>query len=70
SYMCQNKDINGVMAGNMGLPFSERVLNEILTPEKNRIYILEVSSFQMEFTKHFAPDFAVFTNISQDHYQV
>ena len=67
SEMCQNKDINGVMAGNMGLPFSERVLNETLTPDKNRLYILEVSSFQMEFTKHFSPDFAVFTNISQDH---
>ena len=67
SEMCQNKDINGVMAGNMGLPFSERVLNETLTPDKNRLYILEVSSFQMEFTKHFSPDFAVFTNISEDH---
>ena len=30
SEMCQGKDINGVMAGNMGLPFSERVLNEVL----------------------------------------
>ena len=67
SEMCQNKNINGVMAGNMGLPFSERVLNEILTPDKNRLYILEVSSFQMEFTKHFSPDFAIYTNISQDH---
>ena len=67
SEMCQNKSINGVMAGNMGLPFSERVLNEILTPDKNRLYILEVSSFQMEFTKHFSPDFAIYTNISQDH---
>ena len=67
SDMCQNKNINGVMAGNMGLPFSERVLNEILKPEGNRVYILEVSSFQMEFTKHFSPDFAVYTNISPDH---
>ena len=67
SEMCQYKNINAVMAGNMGLPFSERVLNEILRPEKNRLYILEVSSFQMEFTKHFSPDFALYTNISQDH---
>ena len=28
SEMCQAENINGVMAGNMGLPFSERVLNE------------------------------------------
>ena len=66
SQMCQNKDVNGVMAGNMGLPFSERVLNEILTPDKKRLYILEVSSFQMEFTKHFSPDFVIYTNISED----
>ena len=67
SEMCQGKGINGVMAGNMGLPFSERVLNEVLEPDKNRIYILEVSSFQMEFTKHFSPTFAIYTNISTDH---
>ena len=67
SQMCQNKDVNGVMAGNMGLPFSERVLNETLTPDKKRLYILEVSSFQMEFTKHFSPDFVIYTNISEDH---
>ena len=67
SEMCQAENINGVMAGNMGLPFSERVLNEILNPDENRIYILEVSSFQMEFTKHFSPAFSIYTNISPDH---
>ena len=65
--MCQSKNNHAVMAGNMGLPFSERVLNEIKTLDETRTYILEVSSFQMEFVYHFSPTIAVYTNLSIDH---
>ena len=65
--MCQSKNNHAVMAGNMGLPFSERVLNEIKTIDETRTYILEVSSFQMEFVNHFSPTIAVYTNLSIDH---
>ena len=65
--MCQSKNNHTVMAGNMGLPFSERVLNEIKTLDETRMYILEVSSFQMEFVYHFLPTIAVYTNLSIDH---
>ena len=65
--MCQSKNNNAVMAGNMGIPFSERVLNEIKTLDETRTYILEVSSFQMEFINHFSPTIAVYTNFSIDH---
>ena len=65
--MCQSKNNHAVMAGNMGLPFSERVLNEIKTLDETRMYILEVSSFQMEFVYHFSPTIAVYTNLSIDH---
>ena len=65
--MCQSKNNHVVMAGNMGLPFSERVLNEIKTLDETRTYILEVSSFQMEFVNHFSPTIAVYTNLSTDH---
>ena len=65
--MCQSKNNHTVMAGNMGLPFSERVLNEIKTLDETRMYILEVSSFQMEFVYHFSPTIAVYTNLSIDH---
>lgn len=65
--MCQSKEIKGTMAGNMGIPFSERVLNNIKNPEENILYILEVSSFQLEFIKHFSPDILVYTNITPDH---
>ena len=65
--MCQSKNKHAMMAGNMGLPFSERVLNEIKTLDEARTYILEVSSFQMEFVNHFSPTIAVYTNLSIDH---
>ena len=52
------------MAGNMGLPFSMQVLDELKNPDKNRVYILECSSFQMEFVHHFSPNLVLYTNIS------
>ena len=65
--MCQSKEMKGIMAGNMGIPFSERVLNNIKNPRENILYLLEISSFQLEFIKHFSPDILVYTNISPDH---
>ena len=64
--MCQTKNINVIMAGNMGISFSESVLSEIIEPKKT-VYILEISSFQLEFTKHLCPYIALYTNISEDH---
>ena len=51
----------------MGLPFSERVLNEIKNPNAKNVFIVECSSFQMEFLHHFSPNIALYTNISPDH---
>ena len=65
--MCQSKEVKGTLAGNMGIPFSERVLNNIKDPKENILYLLEISSFQLEFIKHFSPDILVYTNISPDH---
>jgi UDP-N-acetylmuramoylalanine--D-glutamate ligase len=42
-------------------------LQDINAPKDNRIYVLEISSFQMEFTHHFRPHVSVFLNISPDH---
>ena len=47
SEMCQSENVQSIMAGNMGIPFSERVLEEIKKPKQNLAYILEISSFQM-----------------------
>ena len=65
--MCKTHKVNGRMAGNMGIPFSECVLDELLNPDKKTTYILEISSFQMEFIEHFCPHVALYTNITEDH---
>ena len=65
--MCNTTNINGKLAGNIGIPFSQCVLDELSNPDKKRVYIVEISSFQMEFIKHFSPDIALYTNITEDH---
>jgi len=67
SDMCQSESIKGLIAGNIGIPFSERVLDEIKNKTVNLVYILEISSFQMEFAHHFQPKVSVYTNLSPDH---
>ncbi len=65
--MCQSKEINGVLAGNVGFPFSGKVLDELQNPDPKLVYILEISSFQMEFIEQFHPQISIFLNISPDH---
>jgi len=67
SKMCQTESFESVIAGNIGIPFSERVLNELISPKDNQVYVLEISSFQMEFIQHFRPKVSVYTNLSPDH---
>ena len=67
SEMCQSDSIDSLMAGNIGIPFSEQILNELKQPNSKRAFILEISSFQMEFVKHFCPKIALYTNVSPDH---
>jgi len=50
-------------AGNIGLAFSEIVLNV----KANEFVILEISSFQLDFIDEFKPKFAVLLNITPDH---
>ena len=65
--MFQDNKTVGVVGGNIGIPFSECVLKEILRPNKKIVYLLELSSFQLEFISSFCPFMAIYTNISEDH---
>ena len=67
SEMYRSDTVQPLMGGNMGIPFSERVLEELQNPKPNLAYVLEISSFQMEFVKHFCPKIAIYTNLSPDH---
>jgi len=65
--MCQSDEVHGVLAGNIGYAFSEKVLDELQNPDPNQVYILEISSFQLEFINTFHPFISIFLNISPDH---
>lgn len=55
--------VDAVACGNIGLPFSEAVLRQ----EKAKVFVVEVSSFQLETINGFSPDVAVWTNFSPNH---
>lgn len=51
------------LGGNFGTPLSEWVLQG----RQADVLVLELSSFQLQTCRHFAPQVAVLTNISEDH---
>ncbi len=54
--------IDARLVGNIGFPIlSEKNIN------KNTVFIIEVSSYQIEYSKYFISDIAVILNISPDH---
>ena len=65
--MVQTNEIHGLLAGNVGIPFSRMVLNDLNKPNAKRVWVLEISSFQMEFIIHFKPFISIFLNITPDH---
>lgn len=65
--MCQTDTVHGVLSGNVGIAFSDKVREELAAPDPKRIYVLEISSFQMEFIRHFQPFISVFLNFTPDH---
>tara|TARA_Y100001970_G_scaffold55466_1_gene70281 strand:+ start:6917 stop:8293 length:1377 start_codon:yes stop_codon:yes gene_type:complete len=65
--MCDFKPMNPILVGNIGTSFSSAILNDLKNKQKNRLYILEVSSFQMEAIMHFKPFISLLLNITPDH---
>ena len=65
--MLKNGEFNPILAGNIGTPLSEKVKEELKNPKLGDIYILEISSFQLEFIDQFKPMISLYLNISPDH---
>lgn len=56
------------MGGNVGHSFARLVLDDLEIPQnEKRIYVLEVSSFQLDDTDKFRPQIAMLLNITPDH---
>jgi UDP-N-acetylmuramoylalanine--D-glutamate ligase len=60
--MCRAAGLKTVVAGNIGLP----VLDALSVVEPD-VYVLELSSFQLETTASLYPDAATVLNVTEDH---
>jgi UDP-N-acetylmuramoylalanine--D-glutamate ligase len=60
--MCKAAGFRTIVAGNIGLPVLEALMME--TPD---VYVLELSSFQLETTHNLVLDAATMLNLSEDH---
>ncbi len=61
-HICKEAALDCAMVGNIGYSFARQVA---LQPKK--IYVAEISSFQLDDIKTFRPDVAILTNITEDH---
>jgi len=64
-HLLRTAGLNVRMGGNVGNSFAELVLEN--QGEKDLVYVLEVSSFQLEDIQRFRPKVAVLLNITPDH---
>ncbi len=58
--------LDAVACGNNGFPFSEAI-HQSLDSDRHPIYVVEVSSFQLENIQLFSPHTAVLLNLTPDH---
>ncbi len=65
--LLKNSNYKVWCGGNIGIPFSQLILDAEKDEENKHIFVLEVSSFQMERIKYFRPNVAVFLNLTKDH---
>lgn len=61
-HVCKTGGLDAAMVGNIGESFAKQVA---LDPKK--VYVVEVSSFQLDDIVNFRPHIAVLTNITEDH---
>lgn len=61
-HICKEAGLDCAMVGNIGFSFARQVAEE---PKK--LYVAEISSFQLDDIKLFRPDVAILTNITEDH---
>ncbi len=61
-HICNNGGANCAMVGNIGYSFARQV-----AVEPKELYIVEISSFQLDDIKDFRADVAILTNITEDH---
>jgi len=66
-HLCAAVGLDTVVAGNIGLPVLDALDNQDTLGRCPDVWVLELSSFQLETTSSLKPDAATVLNLSQDH---
>ena len=61
-HICKTGGADCAMVGNIGFSFARQIAED-----PKELYVVEVSSFQLDDIKTFKPDVAIITNITEDH---
>ncbi len=61
-HICQVAEKDAAMVGNIGFSFARQIAQD-----PKSLYVIEVSSFQLDDIKYFKPDIAILLNITEDH---
>ncbi len=61
-HICQVAEQDAAMVGNIGFSFARQIAQD-----PKSLYVIEVSSFQLDDIKYFKPDIAILLNITEDH---
>jgi UDP-N-acetylmuramoylalanine--D-glutamate ligase len=61
-YILKQAGLKVCLAGNVGISFAEKVIDD-----QYDYYVLEISSFQLDYIQEFRPDIAILLNITPDH---
>ncbi len=66
-HMLKTAGYDSYLGGNVGVAASEVLLNSLLESPEKPIFVLEVSSFQLDNIESFKPTVAVILNLTPDH---
>ncbi|HJV06003.1 MAG TPA: UDP-N-acetylmuramoyl-L-alanine--D-glutamate ligase [Chromobacteriaceae bacterium] len=66
-HLCQQAGLDTVVAGNIGLAVLDALLQREQAGKQPDVWVLELSSFQLETTRSLQADAATVLNISEDH---
>jgi UDP-N-acetylmuramoylalanine--D-glutamate ligase len=61
-HICKTAGLDCAMVGNIGISFAKQVAQD-----PKEVYVVEISSFQLDDIKEFHADIAMLLNITEDH---
>jgi UDP-N-acetylmuramoylalanine--D-glutamate ligase len=66
-HLLKTAGLDSFLGGNVGVAASEIVLEQLASSAENPVFVLEVSSFQLDHIESFKPQVAAILNLTPDH---